>query len=69
MSPLSVFRLLTATYLQSHGPVIKFLQTATDDEEATTVISHVQVLVSGRGHSWGDMAILYRTNSQARLSP
>ncbi|GAQ77746.1 hypothetical protein KFL_000030250 [Klebsormidium nitens] len=60
---------LQLTPTKPHGPVIKFLESATDDEEAAMVVSHVQLLVSARGHSWGDMAILYRTNSQARYSP
>lgn len=52
--------------LQPGGMRITFLDSETDKEEASAVVNHIQHLVTHQGHSWGDMAVLYRANMQAR---
>ncbi|MCD8302261.1 MAG: UvrD-helicase domain-containing protein [Prevotellaceae bacterium] len=51
---------------KSEGEPIEVLEVWSDREEASLVARRVQMLRRRDGLSWGDFAVLYRTNSQSR---
>ena len=48
------------------GLPVQLIHVPNERAEAETVVSNIQLAVNARLHSWGDFALLYRTNAQSR---
>ncbi|WP_268912651.1 DNA helicase PcrA [Lentilactobacillus sp. SPB1-3] len=51
----------------NQGEKISYYRGQTENDEARYVVSNIQKEVNGNNQSYGDIAILYRTNAQSRV--